>query len=97
MAGAVRRVPAAGAAGGLSGDGCIWQTLLWWALLCSPSPSLSLSLSTTQALRPPPYGLISPPQDLGYLVTKKKLEEEDSFEEFVNRNSKVSCALLLHR
>lgn len=32
------------------------------------------------------------PQDLGYLVTKRKLEDEDNFEDWVNHHSKVGAA-----
>lgn len=31
-------------------------------------------------------------QDLGYLVTKRKLEDEDNFEDWVNHHSKVGAA-----
>ena len=32
-------------------------------------------------------------QDLGYLVTKRKLEDEDNFEDWVNHHSKVGAAV----
>ena len=32
-------------------------------------------------------------QDLGYLVTKRKLEDDDNFEDWVNHHSKVGCTV----
>lgn len=64
----------------------------------TPHPTLLLHLADSALPQPPsfpPCPSLPPFQDLGYLVTKRKLEDEDNFEDWVNHHSKVGAATLI--